>query len=74
LAGDKPLTPQLEIKRKLTAGIDRIAEEVQSRSVRLQVIDSRFGILLLTKHLFSQDEDEVNANCKDMAQNRKNNK
>jgi len=66
LATDDPLTPPLDMKRKLLAAIDRIVEEVHSRSARLQEIDSRFGILLHTKDLFSKDEDEISQICMDM--------
>ena len=54
LATDEPLTPQVDMKRKLLAAIDRIFEKAQSRSVRFQATDSHFGILLRPKNLLSK--------------------
>lgn len=68
LARDEPLTPQTDMKRKLLVAVDRLVEEVQSRSARLQEIDGRFGVLLRPKELFGKNEEEVDAVCKGMEQ------
>ena len=67
LARDEPLIPQTDMKRKLLVAVDRLVEEVQSRSTRLQEIDGGFEVLLRPKELFGKNE-EVDAVCKGMAQ------
>ena len=68
LARDEPLTPQIDMKQKLLVAVDRLIEEVQSRSARLQEIEGRFGVLLRPKELFGKKEEEVEAVCNNMAQ------
>ena len=68
LTRDEPLIPQLDMKRKLFVAVDRLVEEVQLRSARLQEIDGRFLSSPVPLKLFCKNEQEIEAVWKDMAQ------